>query len=109
MVRRLAIAVIALCTFTVAMGSVAFAHEGHDHKIMGTVTMAAADHVMLKDKDGKDVIVKVTRDTKVKSKPALKVEEIKAGTRVVITAEQHKDKSFTAKSIEVGSAAVAKK
>jgi hypothetical protein len=80
------------------------AHEGHDHKIMGTVTMAAADHVMLKDKDGKDVTVRVTRDTNVKSKPVLKVEEIKAGTRVVITAAQEKDKSFTAKSIELGAA-----
>ena len=85
------------------------AHDGHDHKIMGTVTMAAADHVMLKDKDGKEVTVKVTRETKVKAKPALKVQEIKAGTRVVITAAQEKDKSFTAKSIEVGAAAAATK
>jgi hypothetical protein len=51
------------------------AHEGHDHTIMGTVTMTAADHVMLKDKDGKDII---------------------------ITATQAKDTSFTAKTIEVG-------
>lgn len=85
------------------------AHEGHDHKIMGTVTMAAADHVMLKDKDGKDVTVQVTKDTKVKSKPALKVEEIKAGTRVVITATQEKDKSFKAKTIQVGTAAATAK
>lgn len=109
MIRRLTLALIALFTFMVASGSVVRAHEGHDHKIMGTVTMAAADHVMLKDKDGKDVTVKVTKDTKVKSKPALKVEEIKAGTRVVITATQAKDKSFSAKAIEVGvSTAVAK-
>jgi flagellar hook assembly protein FlgD len=78
------------------------AHEGHDHKVMGTVTMAAADHVMLKDKDGKDVIVKVTKDTTVKGKTAMKVEQIQAGTRVVITATEAKDKSMTAKSIEVG-------
>ena len=37
------------------------AHEGHEYKVMGPVTMAAADHVMLKDKDGKDVTVKVTK------------------------------------------------
>jgi hypothetical protein len=49
------------------------AHEGHDHKVMGTVTLAAADHVM-PDKDGKDVTVHVTKDTKVKSKPAMQVE-----------------------------------
>jgi hypothetical protein len=85
MTRRRAMAFVALSAVALCSGAV-LAHEGHDHKIMGTVTMAAADHVMLKDTDGKDVTVKVTRDTKVKSKPALKVEEIKAGTRVVITA-----------------------
>lgn len=104
MVRRLTIALVALFTCSLASGSVVRAHEGHDHKIMGTVTMAAADHVMLEDREGKDVTVKVTKGTKVKSKPALKVEEIKPGTRIVITATQEKDKSFTAKVIEVGAA-----
>ncbi len=102
MVQRITLGLIVLLSLTVATSFVVVAHEGHDHKIMGTVTMAAADHVMLKDKDGKDVTVKVTKDTKIKAKPAVKVEEIKAGTRVVITAVQEKDKSFTAKSIEVG-------
>lgn len=106
MVRRTAIAVVALCALALTSSAVP-AHEGHDHKIMGTVTMAAADHIMLKDKDGKDVTVKVAKDTKVKSRPALKVEEIKTGTRVVITATQAKDKSFTAKTIEVGVATAA--
>lgn len=86
-----------------------WAHQGHDHKIMGTITMAATDHVMVKDTGGKDVTVKVTKDTKVKSKPVLKVEEIKAGTRVVVTATEAKDKSFTAKTIEVGVATAAAK
>lgn len=104
MVRRLTMALIALFTFCLASGSVVRAHEGHDHKIMGTVTMAAVDHVMLEDRDGKDVTVKVTKNTKVKSKPVLKIEEIKPGTRIVITATQEKDKSFTAKLIEVGAA-----
>jgi hypothetical protein len=39
----------------------------------------------------------------------LKVAEIKVGTRVVITATQAKDKSFTAKTIEVGGATAASK
>ena len=100
MSRRLAL--LAVFTFLVASSVPSLAHEGHDHKILGTITMAAADHVMLKDRNGKDVTVKVTKDTKVKSKTALKVEEIQAGTRVVVIATQAKDKSFTAKSIEVG-------
>jgi hypothetical protein len=102
---------ILLAFAILALGSSArlFAHEGHEHKVMGTVTMAAADHVMLKDRDGKDVTIKVTKDTKVKAKPMIKVEEIKAGTRVVITAVEQKDKSMTARTIEVGAAAAATK
>jgi hypothetical protein len=107
--ERLATILLAAMVMSVGSRLPAFAHEGHDHKIMGTVTMAAADHVMLKDKDGKDVTIKVTKDTRVKSKPVLKVEEIKAGTRIVVTAAQEKDKSFTAKAIEVGAAPAAAK
>jgi len=81
------------------------AHEGHEHKVMGTVTMAAADHVMLKDQHGKDVTINVTKETKVKAKPMIKVEDIKAGTRVVITAVEQKDARMSAKTIEVGAAA----
>jgi hypothetical protein len=83
------------------------AHAGHDHKVMGTVIMAAVDHVMVKDKDGKEVTIKVTKDTKVKAKPAVKVDDIKPGTRVVVTAALEKDKTMTAKTIEVGAAPVA--
>jgi hypothetical protein len=105
--RRLFTVLVAL---GMALGSTSLllAHEGHDHKVMGTVTMAAVDHVMLKDKDGKDVIVKVTKDTTVKAKTAMKVEQIKPGTRVVITTTEEKDKSMTAKAIEVGVAAATK-
>ena len=101
-----------LLTFAIlALGPSApvLAHEGHEHKVMGTVTMAAVGHVMLKDKDGKDVTIKVTKDTKVKAEPMIKAEEIKAVTRVVITAVEQKDKSMTAKTIEVGVAAAATK
>lgn len=78
------------------------AHEGHDHKVLGTVTMAASDHLMVKDRDGKTVTIQVTADTKVK--PAMKVEEIKPGTRVVVTARMDKDKTLKARIVEVGAA-----
>jgi len=100
--KHLSLTLVAVMVLALGSRAPLVAHEGHEHKIMGTVTMAAVDHVMLKDKDGKDVMVKVTKDTRVK--PALKVQEIKAGTRIVIMALEQKDKSFTAKSIEVGAA-----
>jgi hypothetical protein len=99
--------VLAAAVLTLGVGARLLAHEGHEHKVMGTVTMAAADHVMLKDKDGKDVMVKVNADTKVKAKPSLKVQEIKPGTRIVVSAVEEKDKSMTAKTIEVGAAPAA--
>ena len=100
--RRITMTVIAFALL-LAPAPVALAHEGHDHKIMGTVTMARADHVMVRDREGKDVTVMVTKTTRVKSTPAMKVEEIKAGTRVVITATQEKT-VMNAKLIEVGTA-----
>ncbi len=109
MMKRFSTTVLALAVLAFGFGARILAHEGHEHKVMGTVTMAAADHLMLKDKDGKDVIVKVTKDTRVTAKPAVKVEEIKAGTRVVVTAVEEKDKSMTAKTIEVGAAPAATK
>ena len=109
MTKRAFVTILALAVLALGSGARLLAHEGHEHKVMGTVTMAAADHVMLKDKDGKDVMVKVTKDTKVKAKPAVKVEDIKVGSRIVVTAVEEKDKSMTAKSIEVGAAAPATK
>ena len=109
MTKRFTAILLALTALSLGAGTQLFAHEGHDHKVMGTVTMAAADHVMLTDKEGNDVTIKVTKDTKVKAKPMIKVEEITPGTRVVITAVEQKDKSMTAKTIEVGVAAAATK
>ena len=106
--NRLFATILAFAVLTLGSSVRILAHEGHEHKVMGTVTMAAADHVMLKDKDGKDVMVKVTKDTKVKAKPAVKVEDIKVGSRIVVTAVEEKDKSMTAKSIEVGAVAATK-
>ena len=108
MTKRFTAILLALTALSPGPGVPLLAHEGHDHKVMGTITMAATDHVMLTDKEGNDVTIKVTKDTKVKAKPMIKVEEIKAGTRVVITAVEQKDKSMTAKTIEVGVAAATK-
>ena len=109
MMKHLSATLLAFAVLAIGSTAQLLAHEGHEHKVMGTVTMAAADHVMLKDKDGKDVTIKVTKATKVKAKPMVKVEEIKVGTRIVITAVEEKDKSMTAKIIEVGAAPAAAK
>ena len=109
MIKRVASAVLTAAVLALGASARPMAHEGHQYKLLGTITMAAADHVMLKDRDGKDVTVKVTKDTTVKAKPVITVQEIKAGSRVVITAIEGKDKTLTAKAIEVGTAPAASK
>jgi hypothetical protein len=90
------------------LGQPVLAHEGHDHKVMGTVTMAASDHVMVKDRDGKAVTVQITKDTKiVRGKEALTAADLKTGLRVVITAQQEKS-VMKARTIELGEAPAAK-
>ena len=108
MTRRFAAVLVALGVLASGSSSRLFAHDGHDHKVMGTVTMAMADHLMLKDTEGKDITIQVTKDTKIKARQAMKVEDIKVGTRVVVTAVTEKDKT-TAKEIQVGVSAAATK
>ena len=90
-------------------GATVLAHGGHDHKVMGTVTSTSATQVVVKEKDGKSVTIQVTPETRIKSTPALKAQQIKAGTRVVVTAEVAKDNSMRAKVVDVGAAPAAAK
>jgi len=106
MTRRTTALLAILAVLALGTSPRLLAHEGHDHKVMGTVTMAMADHIVVKDTAGKDVTIQVAKTTRVKAKPAMKVEEIKAGTRVVITAAMQKDKMI-AKEIQVGADAAA--
>ena len=66
---------IASVTFgLMLMSGVALAHP--NHKVMGTVTMIAADHVMLKDKAGKEHTIKLAKTTKVtRNKKAMKADK----------------------------------
>jgi hypothetical protein len=80
------------------------AHPGHEQRVMGTVTMAASDHVMLKDPQGKDVTIQINTSTKfVRAKKAMTADDMRVGMRVVVTAvtDQDDDK-LIAQSIELG-------
>ncbi|MEO8522610.1 MAG: hypothetical protein ABI603_14675 [Acidobacteriota bacterium] len=96
----------AACAAAMVFGSAVFvgAHEGHEHRIMGTVKMAATDRLTVEDTAGKEVRVKVTPQTLITGRPAVKIEDVKPGTRVVVTAVEEKDKTLTAKRIELGPA-----
>jgi hypothetical protein len=110
MIQRSAIATSAALAITVLLATSAFAHPAHEQKVMGTVTMVAADHVMLKTTEGKDATVLINKDTKfTRAKKAMKASDLVAGMRVVIAAvTDENDEKLIAKTIELGPASTKK-
>ena len=109
MTRRFLIATFATLMLT-AWSAATEAHPGHDQKVLGTVTMVAADHVMVKTPDGKDATIQINKDTKfLRLKKAMKASDIKVGMRIVIAAvTEEDDDKLIAKSIELGRAPATK-
>ncbi len=108
MTRRLAVTLVALLGLLVMPKASALAHPGHAHKMMGTVTMAAPDHLMMKTTDGKDATVQITSETKItRAKKPVKIEDVAPGQRVVVMAVTEKN-VMKATSIEVGPAPATK-
>jgi hypothetical protein len=98
-------AVAALALVLPASGT---AHPNHSKKILGTVTMAAPDHVMVKTPDGKEQTIAIDAKTKLlKGKTKVRIEDVKVGTRVVISLTPNEPP--TAAEIQVGAAPAAAK
>ena len=85
------------------------AHEGHDHKIMGTLSAVHENSVDVKATDGKQSTITLNEKTKIlRGTTAVKLAELKAGDRVVVTATGGGKDPFVAKEIKVGGAMAAK-
>jgi hypothetical protein len=86
-----------------------FAHEGHTHKVLGTVVSSDDPHFDIKTADGKTVTIMIDADTKVtRGTEKLDTSALKDGVRVSIDAMQDKD-MLMAKTIKIGAATPAKK
>jgi hypothetical protein len=84
---------------TIAMGVVvtllatplARGHEGHAHKMMGTVAARHDNQLEVKAVDGKTATVTLNDKTRVlRGKAKVTAEDIKPGQRVVVTATEQK-------------------
>jgi hypothetical protein len=76
-----------------AVPAYARAHEGHAHKVMGTVATRHENHLEVKATDGKTSAVTLNEKTRIlRGKRRVKVDEIKPGERVVVTAMETKGK-----------------
>lgn len=81
-------AVILSFLATLALSGRAMAHEGHAHKVMGTVvqvhTAEKVTHVEVKTTDGKTVVLTVDDQTKfLKGKAAATLKDVTVDARVV--------------------------
>lgn len=76
---------LALCVAVLlTCGSVALAHEGHLHKVMGTIVAADAAKLDVKGTDGKTLTLVVDGSTKVtRGTAVIRAADLKAGERVV--------------------------
>lgn len=83
----------------------AAAHEGHDHKLLGTLSEVAADKIVVKaTKGGALSAVALAATTKItRGKKVLAAAELKVGDRVVVNIGNGQA-PLSAKAIQVGPA-----
>jgi hypothetical protein len=104
---------IALTVLTLAVvgPAVARAHEGHAHKVMGTVSSIDGKNLMVKTTDGKTVMVMLDAKTKItQGKTKVETSAVKVGDRVVAEGAEEKG-MIMATTVKLGElpAAAAKK
>lgn len=69
------------------------AHEGHVHKVMGTVAARHENHLEVKATDGKTSTITLNGKTKVlRGTVKVKIDDIKDGERIVVSATETKGK-----------------
>lgn len=105
MTRRTAV----LAAFLMTAPLIAAAHEGHEHKVMGTVTAVHADRnqVEIKTAGGEPSSFRVAASTKfLKGASAATLEALTPGTRVVAEGKMV-DGVVLATTVRIGNAAPA--
>src|SRR5262245_20734114 len=74
------------------MPSYAGAHEGHAHKVMGTVTAKHENHLEVKSVDGKTASITLDENTKIlRGKSQATADDLTPGERVVVTTMEKMD------------------
>jgi len=95
------VAVVLAFALALFLAGPALAHEGHEHKVMGTVAAIDDKHVDITGKDGHNTTIWLNGETKfLRGKSSTTVGEVKVGERVVITAVE-KDEKMIAREVLV--------
>ena len=100
--RRLTVMILLFVAVTIPARLLA--HEGHEHKVMGTVTAVDADQVEVAMTDGKKATILLSKGTKyLKGKAPITAAEIKVGERIVVVVTE-KDGKKMAKEVHLAPA-----
>lgn len=92
----LAVGLLALC------GGGAFAHDGHIHRIMGTVTARDGKHIEVRTPGGENLSIAITpKTTATRDKRKVPLSEVQVGRRVVVDIGNGED-PLLAGQIQVG-------
>ena len=87
--------------------AVSRAHEGHAHKVMGTISSVDGKNLMVKTTDGKTVMVMLDAKTKItQGKNKVDASALKVGERIVAEGPEEKQ-MITAITVQVGTAPAA--
>jgi hypothetical protein len=105
---RAIVATFVAVVFSFALSHVVQAHEGHTHKVMGTVSAINGSHVDVRQTDGKTVTVMLDKETTVtRGKDKLDASALEVGEKISVDAMQEKN-MMMAHAIKLAAAAPAK-
>jgi hypothetical protein len=95
---------VAPLVVALSLAAPALAHEGHTHKVLGTLASVQAGHIEVKGTDGKVITIVFDAKTPItRGKEKLDATALKIGERVSVDYTQAKNTN-TAKTIKLGTA-----
>lgn len=99
--------IVGALALALVIPAAARAHEGHTHKVMGTISSLQGNHLEVKTTGGKTVMVMLDAKTTItRGKTKLDVTALKPGERVSIDAMEEKA-MMMAEAIRLGAAPAA--
>jgi hypothetical protein len=100
----------AILAAALVMPAAARAHEGHAHKVMGTVSAVTANSFEMKTPEGKVITVALNEKTKfARGKQKVDAATVKVGERVVVEVASEKAMIATSVTMAAPTPVVAKK
>lgn len=99
--------IAAMLVTALAIPAAGWAHGGHTHNVLGTIESVQGDHVEVKARDGKMVMVTFDANTAItRGRTKLDAAALKPGERVSVDYVQEKNMNM-AKAIKLGTAPAA--